>query len=245
MVGKAIALTDRDKAILRDVGRFGVITRRQLMALQVFRSPSRAKERLKRLADAGYLVSRRRPLSIGGPQFVYALGPLVDESRSARKRLTECSDLFLAHELGLVDVHIAFARATTIMRWVPAKDLVDQSIGIVPDAYTEFEHEGLTYCAFVEYDRGTETLGRVERKMRAYVDFARSGRFVRLFHRQFFRVLVITDTIGRQATLSTAAARITDRVLRFTTLPTLTREGPLQSIWRRPGVTASESLTSS
>ena len=243
MAGKALALTDRDQAIVREVDRFGVMTRRQLMDLRFFRSRSRAKERLKRLVDVGYLVSRRRPLVVGGPELVYALGPLVDESRAARKRLTETSDLFLAHELGLVDVHIAFERAATITRWLSAKECADLAMGTIPDAYVEFTHEGLTYCAFVEYDRGTETVGRVGRKIRSYVELARSGRFERLFHRRYFRVLMITDTMGRLTTLSKAAAGITDKVLRFSTLPTLIREGPLQAIWRRPGLTTCESLT--
>jgi hypothetical protein len=242
MTGKGLALTDRDKALARELDRFGVMTRRQMMALQFFRSPSRAKERLKRLVDAGYLASRRHPLPIGGPELVYAVGPLVEASRGPRKRLAESSDLFLAHELGLVDVHIAFERTTTIARWLRARDLAELSMGVIPDAYLEFEHDSLTYCAFVEYDRGTETLARVERKVRAYVALARSGRFEQLFGRRFFRVLVITDTTGRLTTLSTAAARLTDKVLRFTTLPTLIDQGPLQSIWRRPGATRSESL---
>jgi hypothetical protein len=243
MTGKSIVLTERDKAIVREVTRFGVLTRHQLMDLQFFRSKSRAKERLKRLVDAGYLTSRPQPLSAGGPQSVYASGPLIDDSRGARKRLTEVSDLFLVHELGLVDMHIAFERSTTVVRWITAKDLSALSFGVVPDAYVEFEQHGLTYCAFLEYDRGTETVSRFERKTRAYVGFARSGQFDRLFHRRFFRVLVVTDTLGRLTSLSKTTARVTDRVFRFTTRAALAREGPLQSIWRRPGVSTSESLT--
>lgn len=242
MTGKSLALTERDKAILREVGRFGVITRRQLMNLHMFRSGSRAKERLKRLVDGGYLATRRQPLSIGGPRLVYTAGPLVSESRDARKRLGELSDLFLDHELGLIDIHIAFDQCATMTRWLTSKDLGTLSLRVVPDAYVEFEQDGLTYCAFIEYDRGTETLGRIERKVRAYLELARSGQFDRVFHRRFFRVLVVTDTTGRMATLSKASARLTDKVLRFTTHATLVREGPLQSIWRRPGVSTTESL---
>jgi Replication-relaxation len=243
MAGNGLALTERDKAIVREVGRFGVMTRQQLTALRFFHSGSRAKERLKRLVEAGYLVSRAQPLAVGGPQFVYATGPLVDASLVGRKRFRDLSDPFLTHELGLVDIHIAFERVVTVTRWISAKELAGLSLGVIPDAYLEFAHDGLTFSAFVEYDRGTETLGRFERKIRAYVELARSGRFERFFQRQFFRVLALTDTSGRLTTLSTSAARITDKVLRFTTLGTLTREGPLQSIWRRPGATTLESIT--
>jgi hypothetical protein len=117
------------------------------------------------------------------------------------------------------------------------------SLGLVPDAYLEYEVDTLTYCAFVEYDRGTETLGRIERKVRAYVDLAHSGRFERAFKRRFFRVLVVTDSAGRLVTLSQTARRITDRIMRLTTLPELSHHGPLASIWRRPGASPSASLT--
>jgi hypothetical protein len=145
----------------------------------------------------------------------------------------------------LVDIRLTFEQHSHLVRWLPEKDLTGLSLGLVPDAYLEYEIGTLTYCAFVEYDRGTETLGRIERKIHAYLDLARSGRFDRTFKRRFFRVLVVADSAGRLATLSQTAARITDRILRLTTLKELSHHGPLTSIWRRPGATSSESLTGS
>jgi protein involved in plasmid replication-relaxation len=242
MNGKSLGFTPRDEAIVREINRFGVMTREQLMRLRFFSSKTRAKDRLKRLVDAGYLDARRQALPTGGPRFVYLPGHLTGEPREARKRLTEVSDLFLAHELGLVDIRIAFEHHTTLTRWNSARDLTGLTPGLNPDAYLEYEVESLTYCAFVEYDRGTETLGRIERKVRAYVDLAHSGRFERTFRRRFFRVLVVADTDGRLGNLSRTAARLTQTVLRFTTMAQLSDQGPLQSIWRRPGASASESL---
>ena len=245
MTGKSLAFTDRDKAIVREITRFGVMSRDQLMRLQFFASKTRANDRLKRLVDEGHLAARRQPIPLGGPRFVYTPGRLVTEGRDARKRITEMSDVFLAHQLGLVDIRIAFEQHTTLARWLTEKDLTGFSLGLVPDAYLEYEVNGLTYCAFVEYDRGTETLGRIERKVRAYLDLAHSGRFERMFKRKFFRVLMVTDGLGRLMTLSQAAARITDKVLRFTRLVDLLHGGPLLSIWCRPGASTSESLTGS
>jgi len=136
---------------------------------------------------------------VGGPRFVYVPGRLSSETRDARKRIAEMSDLFLAHQLGLVDIRIAFERQTTLGRWLTEKDLSSLSLGLVPDAYLEYEVNALTYCAFVEYDRGTETLGRIERKVRAYLDLAHSGRFERTFKRKFFRVLMVTDPTFSQS----------------------------------------------
>jgi len=245
MTGKSLAFTERDRAVVGEVTRFGVMSRDQLMRLKFFSSKTRANERLKRLADAGYLASQRQPLAIGGPRCVYLPGRLVADGRDARKRFADVSALFLTHQLGLVDIRLAFEQHSRLLRWLTEHDLAGLSLGLVPDAYLEYEVGGLTYCAFVEYDRGTETLGRIERKVRAYLDLAQSGRFGRTFSRRFFRVFVVTDSAGRLATISETTARITDRIVRLTTLQELLRHGALTSIWRRPGASTSESLTGS
>lgn len=248
MTGKfSLALTERDRAIVREVARCGVMTREQFIRLRLFASKTRANERLKRLVDHGYLKTRRLPLPVGGPRFVYLPGRLGRDGREATRaaRFIGASDLFVTHQLGLVDIRIAFERHARLTRWLSESDLVGLSLRVVPDAYVEYEIEGLTYCAFVEYDRGTETLARIERKVRAYLDLAQSGRFARTFARTFFRVLIIADALGRLATLVDTAKQITDRIFRFTTLSELIHQGPPASIWRRPGVTTSESLTHS
>jgi hypothetical protein len=245
MTGRSLAFTERDRAIVREVTRFGVMSRDQLMRLKFFSSKTRANDRLKRLVDQGYLASRRQPLPVGGPRCVYLPGRLLADGREVRKRFGDVSDLFLSHQLGLVDIRLVFEQHSTLVRWLPEKDLAGLPLGLVPDAYLEYEVGGLTYCAFVEYDRGTETLGRIERKVRAYLDLAHSGRFERTFTRRFFRVFVVTDSVGRLATLAQSIARITDRIIRLTTLQELSHHGPLTSIWRRPGASAAESLTGS
>lgn len=245
MTGKSLAFTERDRAVAIEVTRFGVMSRDQLMRLKFYSSKTRANERLKRLVDAGYLASRRQPLPVGGPRCVYLPGRQLADGRDVRRRFGDVSDLFLTHQLGLVDIRIAFEQHSTLLRWLPEKDLVGLSLGLVPDAYLEYEVGGLTYCAFVEYDRGTETLGRIERKLRAYLDLAQSGRFERTLRRRFFRLCLVTDSAARLATVSQTAARLTDRIMRLTTLPELSHHGPLMSIWRRPGASASESLTGS
>lgn len=245
MTGRSLAFTERDRAVVREVTRFGVMSRDQLMRLKFFSSKTRANDRLKRLVDDGYLAARRQPLPVGGPRCVYLPGRLLADGRDIRRRFADVSDLFITHQLGLVDIRLAFERHSTLVRWLPEKDLAGLSLGLVPDSYLEYEVGGLIYCAFVEYDRGTETLGRIERKVRAYLDLGRSGRFERTFKRRFFRLCLVTDSAGRLATVSKATARITDRMMRLTTLPELSHHGPLMSIWRRPGASASESLIGS
>jgi hypothetical protein len=59
MSGKSLAFTERDRAVVREVARFGVMSRDQLMRLKFFSSKTRANDRLKRLVDEGYLGARR------------------------------------------------------------------------------------------------------------------------------------------------------------------------------------------
>src|SRR5262245_41005959 len=100
MSGRGLAITERDRAIVREIARFGVMSREQLMRLRFFASKTRAKERLKRLVDAGYLAARRQPLPLGGPRAVYVPGILSADGREARKRFADTSDLFLVHQMG-------------------------------------------------------------------------------------------------------------------------------------------------
>jgi hypothetical protein len=245
MAGDRLRLTARDQAVLADVAQFGVMTREQLTRLRHFASKTRANERLKRLTTARYLTARRQPLALGGPRLIYAPGSALEASRNRRRRTAEASDLFVAHQLGLVDARIAFDQHAELVRWLTDADLSTLHLGLVPDAYVEYAADGRTYSAFVEYDRGTEPLGTIEHKVRAYVDLAFSGRFARTFKRTYFRALFVTDSPGRLHSLSRAVSRVTDHVVRLTTRDALIHQGPLASIWRRPGLDRPESLTAS
>jgi hypothetical protein len=245
MTGKALALTPRDQILLTEVQRHNALTRDHLIRLKLFGSKTRVNERLRRLTRAGYLSARRQPLLSGGPRLVYFPGRLLAEAHARTRQQQAWSDLFLHHHLGIVDIRLAMETHSTVTRWLSQHDLSGLALGFIPDAYAEFQQHGLTYCAFIEYDRGTETLGRLERKVRSYLDLAFSGRFERIFGRRFFRALFIGDSVGRLDTMSAAVAHVTDRVLRLTTLPQLVERGPLASIWRRPGQPTCESLTPS
>ena len=243
MAGELLGLTERDRALLSEVTRFGVMSREQLIRLKFFRSKTRANERLKRLVTYDYLTTRRQALTRGGPRLIYLPGRALSDTQETRRRFSQLSDVFLLHQLGLIDIRLAFEAHTTVTRWLADKDLPASTLKVIPDAYLEFQVGTPTYCAFAEYDRGTETLGRFERKVRAYLEAAYSGAFERTFHRKYFRLLVITDTDRRLATLSAAVARHTDKIVRLTTLAELSTSGPLASIWRRPGIKISQSLT--
>jgi hypothetical protein len=244
MTGRRLACTDRDRNLLSEVARLGLVTREHLVRLGFFSSKTRANERLKRLVAEGLLVSRVQPLVAGGPRLVYAVGPALEASRARRRKLQETSPLFLDHELGLVDIRLAFERHTHVMRWLTAADLADHRLGLLPDAFVEYEAETLRYAAFIEYDRGTESQGRIERKVRGYLDLALSGRFERTFHRRFFRALFVTDSDRRLREIAATTARISDKVIRLATKASLeAAAGPLAPIWLKPGQDDCQSLT--
>ena len=237
-----LALTARDRQVLQEVQRHGAVTRHQLLRLKLFASKTRANDRLRRLAATGYLRARPQPLIAGGPRLVYFPGPALTGSQ-VRNHLRDSSELFLEHHLGIVDLRIAFEQHSKVLRWLSEKDLAPLSLGVVPDAYVEYERDGLSFSAFIEYDRGTEPLGRIEAKARAYAALAFSGTFQQKFGRKYFRALFVTDTTRRLQTMSRAVARVTNRVVHLSTLEPVTTSGPFAAIWTRPGDQVPQSLT--
>jgi len=235
MAGNRLLLTERDQTIIREVGRLGALTREHLTALGHFASKTRANERLKRLVDEKLLAARRQPLHAGGPRLVYL--------PEGTDRLRNSSAPFLAHQLGVVDVRVAFEVAADVVRWLTDQELRTLNIGIIPDGYVEYSHQAKVFCAFLEYDRQTETVERVVQKVRAYLALAFSGRFEQTFHHKYFRLLLVADSPGRLANLSAAIARLSDKVTRLALLRDVKARGPLAPIWQRPGSKVLESLT--
>lgn len=235
----ALLLTDRDKVILEQVARFGALTRDQLVRLGLFASKSRANERLGHLAKEELLRTIRQPLLAGGPRLVY----LPSKPTGDGPDFSRASLLFLEHHLGVSDIRIAFERSTEVTRWLTDRELSRLKLGVVPDAFVQFALNGRVYGAFIEFDRHTEILSRIAGKVRAYLDLAFTGRFEKAFGLRFFRLLFITESPRRLQTVSTAVARITDKVVRLTTRSELLAQGPAAMIWRRPGSSALEALT--
>jgi len=250
--GKAMVLTHRDLRIVTDVGQFRILTREQLERLGHFQSKTRANAILLRLVHFGYLSRRYQPAVAGTQRALYFLGPkgaaLTERSTpSERRNIKALADLFLAHQLLITDVHIGFRRETSvqIQRWMTDEELRAGQLGIVPDGHIEYTQGDRRFGAFLELDRGTETLGRFQAKVRAYVHLTTTDRYQRAFGRTFFRVLVVAPSATRIEHLRKATATITDRIFWFTPTERLTVEGPLAHIWLRPTGSERHSLTES
>lgn len=250
--GKAMVLTNRDLHILTDVSQFRILTREQLERLGHFQSKTRANAVLLRLVRFGYLSRRYQPAVAGTQRALYFLGPkgvaLTQASNpSERRNIKALSDLFLAHQLLVTDVHIGFRKEASVQieRWMTDEDLRTASFGIVPDGHIEYTLAEKRFGAFVELDRGTETLGRFQGKVRAYLLLTTTDAYRKAFGRTFFRVLVVAPSANRIEHLRKATAAITDRIFWFTTIDRFTVEGPLANIWLRPAGPERHSLTES
>jgi len=250
--GSGMALTERDRRIVGEVARLGILTREQVARHLRFGSVTRANAVLLRLHRHGYLRRRTQPTVLGSRRQAYVVGPagqaLLDGAFDARTRDARAwgdrSDLFVEHELHVNDVRLAFedlaAPAYRLLGWRTAADLKAMALGIVPDGFLEYESGGRAFAAFVEADLGTETRARWRGKVEAYCDLAFSGRFASAFGRTYFRVLVVTTTAARAASIAGEVARQTDRIFRLSTFAQLRESGPLAAIWRTP--TAADAL---
>lgn len=252
-IGKGMVLTDRDALVVREVHAFQLLTRDQLVRLGHFGSKTRANATLLRLVRFGYLARRYQPSVAGTRRALYFVGPqagslLPGPTLTAdRRRVAQLSDLFIAHQLLVSDVRLAFHSPVVgyrLTRWMSDIDLRPLALGLVPDGYVEYELQGRTFGAFVEVDRGTETLGRWVAKVNAYLALAASGRSRTLLARQFFRVLVVAPSGARLTNLRRATATRTDRMFWFTS-PDQLSAGPFAQVWWRPVETSRHSLLES
>lgn len=252
-VGNAMVLTDRDKRLVAEICSYHVLTRLQLQALGHFGSKTRANAILARLTRFGYLSKRYQPAVAGAQRALYYPGPsahlLVDdlaEPLAAQRRRTQTlSDLFLAHQLLVSDVRIRFAQepGCRVDRWLTDADFRSLSLGMIPDGHIEYTHSGRRFAAFLELDRGTETLPRWRVKVQSYLRLASSDRYRSVFGRPFFRVLVDTPSPIRLQHLRRVTAGLTNRVFWFVEHPTLMHDGPFAEIWLRPVETQRHALT--
>jgi hypothetical protein len=248
-------VTDRDVRILEDVAEFGLMTREQIRRRQRFGSLTRVNTTLLRLVRAGYLSRRFQPTLTGWRRALYYIGPaglqlLGDRGEGAaadRRRLAEWSDLFVEHHILVNEVRLAFADCRypdyACERWMTETALQRLRVPVKPDGFVEYAVRDRSFAAFLELDRGTESSRRWRQKTEAYLTFAGSGRYERIFGRRFFRVLVVVPTVQRLERLQREIGRYTHEIFWLATIPELLAQGPLACIWSRPADRARHALT--
>ncbi len=189
----ARCLTGRDRAIVAALDRHRVFTTDQLGEM-FFESQHRARVRLVALHRLGVLdrFQLHRP-GWGATAFHYVLGPMGaaivaaetggDPDRAARRWRPERTLALgrtqrLAHLLGVNGFyaslvgHSRVTPSTELADWLTEAECAHWSDGIVrPDAFGHWrqDNEGAEFS--LEWDRGTETLGRLVAKLAGYERF--------------------------------------------------------------------------
>ncbi len=227
-------LTDDDSTIFKLIYEFRFLRTEQISAL-TNRSAKRVHRRLFKLQNAGYLA----PIRLPQQKHIYALGKkalpvLVQEGiaepevLSVRLRIHELKELFLKHEMMIVDIHVILSLATRdstfrLIAWQEGRELFDsvsiadhhgiQKLPVRPDSFFTIEDsrrpEGANRAHFfLEADRSTATQTRFKEKIRAYWHYLEQGLHAKKYGIKNFRVLTVTLTEARAENLSVFAASL-------------------------------------
>ncbi len=244
---RGIILQDRDRHLLGELVVMRVIDREQAMCVGGLGSITRVNSRLLALTSAKFL--RRFFLgTIGGARkALYALSPagaavVQVPYRGPRHANNEtlATDFFVTHQLWINQVYCLLKyrpipiAGSTFVRWVSFYEPLVQGIPLIPDGYAEVSTPAKTLAMFLEVDLGNESRAVWQKKIHGYVQYAVSGNFAKQFGESQFRTLVVTNSERRLASLRVATASVTDKIVWFTTLDAITKEGFWSSIWSRP-----------
>ena len=167
------------------------------------------------LARLGRNIGGRRAGSAG---FVYSLeviGQRFVHPDGQWRRPWTPGQAFVAHAVAVTECYVQLVEGQRSRRWrlqdFQAEPVCWRSfIGprgrhqvLKPDAYARIELDGYEDRWFLEIDRGTEDLGRIQRKARTYVQYWQVGR-----ETVFPRVLWVTVRPARQAAVVRALAAL-------------------------------------
>jgi protein involved in plasmid replication-relaxation len=193
-------LSSRDHAILTDLDRTHVLTGAQLQRLHFsnINTSCRARDRrrvLNRLTDLDLVSTLERRIGgtrAGSAGHVYTLTPAgrrlqaLQRGQQLTKRLRRAHTPgapFLNHALAISEIYVTLVEASRNQNfhvstfdtepacWHPAGN----NRYLHPDAYTVLQAPTHQDCWWLEIDQATESLPRIVRKCRTYLDFLTHG----------------------------------------------------------------------
>lgn len=199
------------------------------------RSYKKVHGRLLQLVRHGFLERIKLPFQkhiyvIGreGTNVLLERGMASPEMIDRRPRHHELKELFLKHQMMLVDIHCMVELASrgtgiALADWREGKDLWDRvtvwrdrervSLPVCPDAFFVLQDHSrpdgrnrLNF--FLEADRSTTTHRRFERKLIAYHAYLVGGGHTRKYGIKSFRVVTVTLTPERARNLAATACAI-------------------------------------
>ena len=232
---RGFRLTEDDVEILRLIYHYRFLTIRHLMALTK-RSYVPIHRRVLGLTRQGFLsrIDRRWEAHIyavgkRGVAVLVERGIAPIELLSWRPRHSELKELFLKHELMVVDFHVVLELATRasdirLVKWQEEGPSIFDRVWVSengsrrrlpvrPDALFVLEDSrrptGQNKATFLlEADRSTTTHKRFGQKLRAYWEWFQKGLHREKFGVRKFRVVTVTLTRERAWNLCEAAAEL-------------------------------------
>ena len=227
-------LPEPERQLIGIVEKLGLVTHRQAATLLTTETSTTAargvRRTLKRLTEAGLLVRLNRRIGgvrAGSSGYVYGLGPagqrLIaywDGQGLVRGRFRpEPGGRYVRHRLAVSDVYVQLVRAergglldlltfdAEPNCWRRLGDGFGGSRTLKPDAFVRIGLGAYEDRYFVEVDLASESRRVIADKVRAYLDYFRSGH-EQATHGVFPRVLLLTLTEERRAALVETCSRL-------------------------------------
>lgn len=169
------------------------------------------------------------------------------------KRPADITRLFLVHALRVNDVRIAITRAVQqsgfkMEKWLDDGQLKSQAykeyvsvreeqeirrVAVIPDAYFILNYGDRRAHFFLELDRATMTSSRWVTRVKAYLEYVRSGQYTKRYQTTSLRILTVTTTEERLRNLKKATEKAGGpKFFWFTTLDQVTASSVLlRPIW--------------
>jgi Replication-relaxation len=240
-------LSDRDWAILRSVAEHRFLTVRHVETLHFGdltpgsgrRKAQRALAKLRQLRVLDSLTQRVGGLSAGSDGMVHYVDDVGqrllrrEAGTVARRRFHTPTERFLDHQLGVADAHVALVEANRHgqlellkcevepLAWRDYVGMGGVRLTLKPDLYAEIAYPpGNEYvdAAFIEIDKGTESIPTLIRKCREYEAYRRSGIEQDQSDGAFPRV-VWSMSAERAAKAERRRAALQDAIAKDRTLP--------------------------
>jgi hypothetical protein len=244
---RSIVLQERDRQLFQELATLRVADREQLKVVGEFGSVSRVNVRLLQLVRAGLL--RRFFLGSGGAgrKALYALTPKAAQLvnvplRGPRRKHGETlvADFFIEHQLEINRVYCTLkfnpipVAGAFFRRWVTFTEPIAKAHKVIPDGYFELGTSNGVLSSFLELDLGHESLKVWKEKVRAYLSFAISGEYGRMFGEGRFRVAVIANSERRMQSIRSAIAPMSEKIFWFASLERIRKETLFGPVWLRP-----------
>lgn len=230
-------------------------------------SRAAAQRRLVKLYDHGYLERRFFPVvrNEGRSPTLYILdrkgADLLKTERgydgiSWHHESKNLKTEFLHHTLAINDVMVTMTvacreRGWQLESWLTENEIKadydwvhirtatgrTQRVAVLPDSYFSIVARQRRYPFFLELDRGTTALKRFKNKIRAYLDYYRTGLYHQRYGNRSLRVLTVTLGEKRLANLKQATEETNgEHWFWFAVLTDLTAETVLTApLWRQAG----------